>query len=517
MRSPISALESSPYDVAIIGAGINGCSAAQHLAAAGYSVLLLDKGDFGGGATSRSGRVLHCGLQLLAPKNGPSEFIRHPADFAMRLRVARQTAKDHAELCETMADRLEAMDIAVPIYRGAGYAGWQVDLAVKLIGRLGNGESSVGYRRWKPPSRSPHPFVRALRDQGAMTSAIAFVDQRFEWPERMAIDAALDAERMGAAIRNFTRVGGLSRGSDGLWRLDIEDCIVPGDRERVSARIVLNLAGAWVDRVLAMGTDAPPVARKITAVKGVYMLVRLPADYRGAGVAGFNRVGEPICCLPWRDLHYIGPTETLFEGDLDDVLPDEEDLRFLIDEFTHLAPGIPLTRDDLVMAWAGARPITHAPGYPKGKRLPFNVLHDLGAEGLPNIFALTWGIIVHHRSTARRIVDAVSARVAPSREERAISYDARHFPPSSSPPLQDGQPITLDDLRFCVEHEHAQDLAGVLFRRTGIAWSASLSRRSIDVAARTTGDALGWNQALIEDEASRFIEYMRRNHCCGID
>ena len=53
-------------DVAIIGAGINGASAAQHLSAAGYSVLVVDQGDFADGATSRSSRLLHCGLRRLA-------------------------------------------------------------------------------------------------------------------------------------------------------------------------------------------------------------------------------------------------------------------------------------------------------------------------------------------------------------------------------------------------------------------------------------------------------------------
>ncbi|MDH3741642.1 MAG: FAD-dependent oxidoreductase, partial [Hyphomicrobiales bacterium] len=43
----LTSLDGQRFDVVIIGAGINGASSAQHLAAAGYSVLLADKGDFG--------------------------------------------------------------------------------------------------------------------------------------------------------------------------------------------------------------------------------------------------------------------------------------------------------------------------------------------------------------------------------------------------------------------------------------------------------------------------------------
>ena len=59
-------LRNAHFDVVIIGAGINGASAAQHLAAAGYRVLILDQSDFASGATARSSRLLHCGLRHLA-------------------------------------------------------------------------------------------------------------------------------------------------------------------------------------------------------------------------------------------------------------------------------------------------------------------------------------------------------------------------------------------------------------------------------------------------------------------
>jgi glycerol-3-phosphate dehydrogenase len=515
LRTPLSALRSHRFDVVIVGAGINGCSAAQHLVAAGYDVLLVDKGDLGGETTSRSGRVLHCGLQLLAPRTSVWEFVRQPSELLMRLRIARETAQDHAELCQTMGDSLQPMDTAVPIYRGAPYAGWQVDIGARLVSFFGKGHP-IHYKRWKRHSQSPHPFVGVLRNKEDLESVIAFMDQRFDWPERMAIDSALNAEEMGAVVRNFTSVESLSLASDGIWHVELLDGLQPQEPVSVSTRIVLNLAGAWVDRVNSRIRTNRSVTPKITAVKGVYILVRLPPDYCGAGVAGMNRVGEPICCLPWSDLHYIGPTETKFDGDIDDVVPGEDDVQFLLDEIRHFLPGIAIAQSDVIMAWAGVRPITSAPGYPKGKRLPFNVLHDLSSEGLPGMLALSWGIVVNHRSTARRIVAAVGSKLEPSRDTRPILLERRRFPPSSSSRLQEDHPTTLDDLRFCVAHEYAQDLVGVLFRRTGIAWAGALSRTSVDRAVQTIGELLGWSSARISEEALRFARYMRRHHCFAI-
>lgn len=50
------------FDVAIIGGGVTGCSAALHLAERGYRVALLEAGEIGAGASGRSGGQILPGL-----------------------------------------------------------------------------------------------------------------------------------------------------------------------------------------------------------------------------------------------------------------------------------------------------------------------------------------------------------------------------------------------------------------------------------------------------------------------
>src|ERR1700704_594647 len=90
MRPTISDLDDARFDVIVVGGGINGASTAQHLAAAGYRTLIVDKGDFGSGASARSSRLLHCGLRYLAPGRSILDFVRHPSRLAVALRMARQ-------------------------------------------------------------------------------------------------------------------------------------------------------------------------------------------------------------------------------------------------------------------------------------------------------------------------------------------------------------------------------------------------------------------------------------------
>ena len=89
MPPKLTEMQGTDYDVVVIGAGINGASAARELASAGYSVLLVDKQDFASGASSRSSRILHCGLRYFETPNPLRTFVFHPLRLAGAVRMAR--------------------------------------------------------------------------------------------------------------------------------------------------------------------------------------------------------------------------------------------------------------------------------------------------------------------------------------------------------------------------------------------------------------------------------------------
>ena len=137
MRPNISDLDDARFDVIVVGGGINGASTAQHLAAAGYRTLIVDKGDFGSGASARSSRLLHCGLRYLAPGRSILDFARHPTRLAVALRMARLAMEARGEFVRTSGSRTTAMTLHFPIYRDGPYASWQISAAFALLRRLG--------------------------------------------------------------------------------------------------------------------------------------------------------------------------------------------------------------------------------------------------------------------------------------------------------------------------------------------------------------------------------------------
>ena len=511
-RDSLNDLDRHAYDIVIIGGGISGASAAQYLAAAGYSVLLAEKGDYASAATSRSGRLLHCGLRYLGPAYSLMEFVREPRKLVMAVSAARRSIRASTEFIRTSPERQRPMRIYTTIDRSMPYSGFHVDLGARFLQLLNLNRQRLNYRRYSPQKARELPYMEWLRDTADVTSVIGIDDHQFNWPERICIDAVMDARRLGANTRNYTLATGIGRTPDGKWRITLQDMLSPNQTAEVDGTVVLNMAGAWIDKVNA-SANRPEVPRKITAVKGVHILVQLPPEYRGQGFMGLNRNKDGLTCMPWGDMHFVGPTETVYDGDLDDVRPEETDVQELLDEITYLMPGISLGRDDVRQAWAGIRPITYHPDMPRGDRMAFSKLHDLSKDGMENVFTLTWAAIMFHRSASAEIVRAVRRKLAPSGPARPMSHAGVLRQRQPAPPVVEGyDAVTLDDLVHSAKNEQAQGLVDLLFRRLALGWFVSVPPESVARAADAVAGPLGWSEDRKEAEIRAYHDYVPRYH-----
>jgi glycerol-3-phosphate dehydrogenase len=61
----VKKLREQPFDVLVVGGGINGAVAAASLAGRGVRVALIDRGDFAGGVSSNSSNLAWGGIKYL--------------------------------------------------------------------------------------------------------------------------------------------------------------------------------------------------------------------------------------------------------------------------------------------------------------------------------------------------------------------------------------------------------------------------------------------------------------------
>jgi glycerol-3-phosphate dehydrogenase len=514
--SDITSLDGLHFDVAIVGAGINGASAAQHLSAAGYKVLVVDQGDFADGATSRSSRLLHCGLRHLATGSNFWTTLLRPDRLARSMGTVRADMQARDEIVRTIPYRLKPINFCLPIYTDDAYAPWQLDAAFAVLRMASPTGVPLNYRRYSGKKLNHVPIAPWLRDPDRLKSVAVFREYLFDWPERIALDALFDARRMGAQINNYTRVEGLDRlESTGHWRLSLRATehdglskqSITGEQAQVTAVAVLNLAGAWVDDIITR--TGKPVEPRCTGIKGIHITVRLPDEFNDWGLFAFNSIGEPLYCLPSNGMHYIGLTRTPFDGNIADVAATDQEIDWMIAETNRCLPQLAIKRDDIMFSWAGVNPLTRDTEDPLGNREI--KIHDLSADGLPGMLTLTGGAIMTHRRVANRLLRAVSSRVAPSGSPRDLNFDRVNCTgeQNGSRIESDSFSVSTIAVERCARDEQPGSLADLLMRRLGGGWSSDQGLALARPVAEAAAHELGWTKARIETEVQAYEQHLK--------
>jgi glycerol-3-phosphate dehydrogenase len=510
MRTELSAIHQSNFDVVVVGAGANGASAALHLQAAGYQVLLVDKADYGGGTSARSSRLLSNGLKYLAPGTTLLRYVLDPVGFIRACRMARLALRSRTEVMAANPKLVRKITFGYPLYDDSRYAPWQIAAAFGVLGLLNRGGLSVGYRPLLRVDALREPLLRWLRAPSALRRVVLHDQYQVDFPERLVVDTVMTARGIGAVVRNYTTVTGL-RLENGSWIVDLTDA-ESGVRARVSARAVVNTAGLWIDKINRLAK--PDIGRRVWGTKGVHIAVRLSEECERYALVGLNRLNENFLCIPWRGLHYFGPTETPFEGDIEDIHPTEEEVEWLLGEANHLLPGAELARADVVYAWAGVRPLTYDAKTGEGNRKIR--LHDLADEGLPGLFALTAGPIYSFRSTGKMICTAVRALLgrAPraSTIVRAYASTTEEATPDAPGLESGGVFVSFAQLRHAASVEDVRSLVDLLFQRVGLGWGASVGGDIARQAAEAVADVLGWDASRIVAEVESYSRHVQRMH-----
>lgn len=504
MRRPtLHTLAQDTFDVAVIGGGINGAGAAQELASRGYRVLIVDKGDFSQGATSRSSRILHCGLRHLTPGKSAWEFAFNPARFLVACKNAKKSMDSQKQVSETMGELVRSFKFCFPIYKGGPYAPWQVDAGFQLLKLLGPRDFSLDYVRHDQKSLDAVPYSRWLRDRDKLLGIAVFRDYQFVTAERMVVDTIKDACRMGAMARNYTECRRAQRANE-LWNIELMDTSQESETVTARAKVIINATGPWGDLLTQSLTGDQ--RQRMVGLKGIHIIVDLPEELADWGVMTITRNGETLYCLPWNGMHYIGPTRTPYSGDPGEVRATADEIDWVLAEVNHAMPMLGLAREDILFTWAGIQPVSFDKTDPKGTREI--KIHDLESVGAPNMLMLTGGPIMTFRIIGKDLADAVGQRIPPTEEPQELSYVASEISVQLDNLNHTAKQIPETLLREIAQEEQVMCLADLCLHRTPMGHSRDQGLSHIEATAGSVAELLGWDKAQTRCEIEKYRAYI---------
>ena len=340
-------IERQVFDVIVIGAGINGAGIARDAAMRGLRVLLLDKGDISAGTTQWATRLIHGGLR----------YLEH-YEFAL----VRESLRDREALLHIAPHLVKPLGFLVPIYKGSSHGPLLIRMGMNLYDTLSYDKSMDRHKmlsRRKVEDREP-----GLNPEGLKAAAF-YYDAQVEYPERVAVENAISARDHGATVITHAKVENLIIEGGDVKGVEFTD-VFTGESHTARAPVTVNVAGPWVDEVLAElqapGTDKN-VGRFMGGTKGSHMIVdAFPGAPKGEALyVEARKDGRPYFIVPWNGRYLIGTTDLRYEEDLDYVKASEEEIQYLLDETNYVIPEANLTRDDVLFTYAGVRPLPYSP------------------------------------------------------------------------------------------------------------------------------------------------------------
>jgi len=529
------------FDIVVVGGGITGAGVAFDAATRGYSVALLERGDYACGTSSRSSKLVHGGLRYLQ-------------NFDLGL--VREALLERQILVALAPHIVHPLALVVPAFGGqhpdrmvgVGLNLYDVMAVERLRGRRGRRRAAGepgggGEASWSPERHRMISGAEVVDLLPALagretTSGYLFYDCQTD-DVRLVLTVLGEAERFGAVCVNRVEVTELIESggrAGGVRARDVET----GEEIVVRAQTVVNATGVWADRLRPGELRDEAEVPQIRPSRGTHItLSQVDLPLRAGAIVPAGG-GRSIFALPWLGRSLIGTTDNDYDGrKLRHVRPSPADIDYLL-EATNAFFGTSLEPPDITGAYAGVRPLIST-GDSK-KSVDISRKAEL-YETSSGMLTITGGKLTTWRRMAKMTVDRIvlrDASEAPCRTdviplgqavdprtltrvdgvapEAYVALAGRYGhiaadvlaiaaqAPELAEPIVPGLPDLLAEAVHAARREQARTVGDVLLRRTrlGLLAARGLDEGPARRVAAVLAPEFGWSPGRTAQEVADF-------------
>ncbi len=393
-RTDIDFLSQKTFDLIIIGGGITGAGIFQEAALRGYSCLLLEKGDFASGTSSKSAKLIHGGIRYL--KYG-------------KIGLIKESLEERNHLLKTYPHLVKPLPFLFPVYDST----FKYRVGMAIYHFLSNEETLPEYRYIEADE-----IIRifpAINSEGLKGGFIYF--DAITNDARLCNEVIDDAQKIsGNHAVNYCEVLSLER-SEQQTRIKSHDHIDNIDRT-FHARCIINASGVWTDEVLKR------VAQKQTNFsapsKGVHLVFskkRFPCE-NAIIIPSYADDTRLNYSVPWEnDSVIIGTTDTDYIGNLNNPVSEERDVEYLLRSLQKFAPSLNITQRDILHIYSGLRPMYNesAPSYERSR--DYRIWWEEAT-----ILNILGGKLTSYHSMAESLVDELAKKFSSEKKPKETQH-----------------------------------------------------------------------------------------------
>ncbi len=386
MIRDLSRFENKNFDALVIGGGINGAAIARIAASCGVKVGLLEKHDFAWGSSSRSTKLLHGGLR----------YLEH-----LELDLVAESLRERRVQLEAAPHLAHPLPFVIPVYKNDARPLWMMRLGVWLYDLL-----SAGGRVGPHKALSADEVARlapGIAREG-LVGGVEYCDVQMD-DARLCLENVLMADACGAAVANYARAEAYIRSNGQVTGVKVRD-VLSGRMFDVNAPVIIVAAGPWSDVIFR--ADRPGAPRRLRLTKGVHIVYEGQISSK-AFLLQSRGDGRVFFVIPFRGNTLIGTTDTDYDGDLDDIRVEPQDIQYLLREAARVFPAISFDHAKIIDSFAGLRPLVAKPGDPS--RVSRRHLIE---EQEPGVWFVMGGKYTTYRAMAEEAVRRALPRCAPA-------------------------------------------------------------------------------------------------------
>lgn len=555
VRASVTQIRERPTaHVLIVGGGINGIATFRDLALQGVDVVLVERNDYGSGASAASSHMIHGGIRYL--ENG--EF-----------RLVRESVQERNSLLRLAPHYVKPLQTTIPIFSTfSGILSAPLRFVTHKQGQpkeRGAFLIKIGLTAYDAFSRDGgtvprHRFLGRRKSLAELPEldhnlkyTATYYDASVHEPERLALDVLKDGLAVGSNARSANYLECIGASAEGVTLRDT----VSGAEFTVAADVVINASGPWTDLTnRGFGLSSSYMG----GTKGSHIVLdnpKLLAALGGRELFFENNDGRIVLIYPLKGRVLVGTTD--LEADIGEpAVCTEEEVDYFFELIGQVLPKIEVDRSQIVFRYSGIRPLPRhedtQPGFVSrdyrivdgtidglpgvtllslvgGKWTTFRALSEhlstraLAALGRPRTVS-TVGLAIgggkgFPRTAAARTtwIEANSAGMDPAIVDRLLTrYGTRaadviaSFADQPSVPLVSDPQFTRAEIAYFAQHEQVVHLADVILRRTNVAFIGQATAELLTEIAQLLGVVLGWSPAKCAEEVAATIDILRDSH-----
>ncbi|MEO9478306.1 MAG: glycerol-3-phosphate dehydrogenase/oxidase [Maribacter dokdonensis] len=384
-QKTIGNLESEEFDLVVIGGGITGGGIALDAASRGLKVVLLEKGDFASGTSSKSTKLIHGGLRYL------KQF-----DFWLVKEVGSERAIVHK-----LAPHLVLPEkMLLPLIENGSYGKWLTSIGLKVYDILAQ---VSGDDKRKMLEKKEAMKLEPLLPKKILNGAGYYAEYRTD-DARLTIENIKTSLLFGAQALNYAKVNDFLYDNEKVAGVEVTD-ETTGKEFTIKSKYVISAAGPWVDELRSLNNSKK--GKQLHLTKGVHLV--FPYEKLPVKQSVYFDIpdGRMMFAIPRGKVTYVGTTDTNYNDNKDRVRTDIADAIYLISAVNNMFPDINLELDDIVSSWAGLRPLIHEEGKSASElsRKDEIFVSDTG------LISIAGGKLTGYRKMAERVVDRIAKKM----------------------------------------------------------------------------------------------------------